>query len=380
MPPRRAITPKEPITGSKEKVSTKTAAKAAEGRASGSGRTTRVKSKKFIESESEEEAGDGKVVGTGTGTGKAKAKVTGMATAKATGTAILKGKGKAVDDDVIMQESGDDGNAAGKEKERPKPRRMGKGKESEVVKAQGEGSGKGKRKAVTVEDVDMDEVEEEEAAAPPVDKGKRKATVEEVEDEDEMDIEEVGGGVGGGVSTEDQEAQRAIISLNKIDFRNPGFQILFNLWNNRPVVTRHVKQLLASMHKQGVRAYNPANRIPLIVAKGDIETGCISLDPHLGADAPTLKVNASGQETGKIRAAGGQHRYHAWKLAQEQGTASIEKYEGQLAGLHVKEPKGEKAKATRQANIERLEGEIKREKDFIDAISVWGVVVYDAGE
>ena len=254
-----------------------------------------------------------------------------------------------------------------KEAEPQEPQPAGKAAHGSGTQTKGNRKGlasiKGKEKAVEVEgdgDDDLGDGEEE----------------EEEEEGDER-VERQG---GGGVSAEDEESQKSIISLNKLDFRRPPVELRFGRWNNRPVTEKHVKQLLASMRKQGVRAFNPANRIPLIAKRSDLVNGCITRDTHLGADVPMLELSAAGLGKGEIIAAGGQHRWAAWKMAYEQGKKNIDKYEAQLTALRSKEPKGEKAKRTRETNISKITEEIKTERNFLDAISIWGVVIYDEGE
>jgi hypothetical protein len=227
---------------------------------------------------------------------------------------------------------------------------------------------KGKKRAKDGEDVLMGEGEGGEGAGTGGD---------ESMGEDE-EVEEVERRFGGGVSTEDEDAQRAVFSLNKIDFRTPPAKLIFGKWNNRPVTEKHVKQLLGSMKKQGVRAFNPANRIPLIVEKGDLASNCVTRDTTLGSEVPMLELSEAGKGKGGISAAGGQHRWYAWKMAFDQGRSNIQKIEGQLSGLRNKALKGDKSKANRTLQIEKLEGDIASEKAFMDAISVWGTVAYDA--
>lgn len=194
-----------------------------------------------------------------------------------------------------------------------------------------------------------------------------------------MLVEEEGGGQGG-VSVEDQAAQQAILSLNKIDFRSPPATLSFGQWNNRPISVKHAQTLLGSMRKQGVRAFNPANRIPVIAYAGDIKASCVTTDANLGGKVPMLELTDAGKGKGKLEIAGGRHRYQAWKIAYDQGTKKIGKYQTQLEALKAKTPKGEKAKTTRDTNVTKVSEEIRNEQQFLDGISVWGIVIYDAGE
>jgi hypothetical protein len=197
--------------------------------------------------------------------------------------------------------------------------------------------------------------------------------------EDEMEVEEDEGGHGG-VSVEDQEAQRAILLLNKIDFCSPPVQLRFGMWNNSPVVTKHAQQLLAMMRKQGVRSFNPANRIPIIMNPGDISPTCVTMDTNLGPDVPQLVLTDMGNGKGYLEVAGGWHQYQAWNLGHEQAQKKIDKYSNQLDVLKDKEPKGAKALHTWDTNVAKLKEEICKEHVFIEAKSVWGVVVYNTSE
>ena len=107
---------------------------------------------------------------------------------------------------------------------------------------------------------------------------------------------------------------------------------------------------------------------------------CITRESDLGADVPTLELSAAGKAKGALDVAGGRHRYHAWKVAYDQGKKTIDKYEAQLAGFREKPAKGEKGKTARENTIAKIKSDIKTEQEFMDVISVWGVVVYDAGE
>jgi hypothetical protein len=330
--------------------------KSAEGTSSGggekveggkrSGKKTVIKSKKVadvIEVESEDEAGNANDVeeggGASGGGGKGKGKAMAKGKAKAKATVGVKGKEK------------------GKEKEKAEDR---DDETDGLAKDEMEGDGdKGGREFGEEDEDEGDEGDDE---------------------DDEGMIDDRAEETGGGVSVEDGEAQRAIISLNKIDFRDPPAVLHFGHWNDRPVIEKHVKQLLAMIRKQGVRAFNPANRLPVIAYPVDVSEVCITTNTNLGSDVPNLELSATGKAKGRIEVAGGRHRYHAWKLGYEQGRKLIDKHEGQLATWREKPVKGEKAKATRENNVARLKEEIRAEEKFLDAISVWGIVVYDACE
>jgi hypothetical protein len=328
-----------------------------------------IKSKKFVELEaevermeieSEEEAGnadeekEGGGASGGTGKGKGKGKVQGKGKGKVQGEE--KGKGKA------------GGKGKGKKGEEKDEGDKDEGDEETggagVEREDNEDQGAGNEGAAGEEPKDEEDEDEEE---------------EDEVDEDGVN-DEKGEQTGGGVSVEDEEAQRAILSLNKIDFRDPPVALHFGKWNDRPVIDKHVKQLLAMIRKQGVRAFNPANRLPVIAYAGDLAPSCITTNTNLGPEVPMLELSAAGKAKGQAEVAGGRHRYHAWKLAFEQGRKIIDKHETQLASWRDKPAKGPKGKETRENKVAQLKEQILAEQVFLDAISVWGIVVYDACE
>jgi hypothetical protein len=101
---------------------------------------------------------------------------------------------------------------------------------------------------------------------------------------------------------------------------------------------------------------------------------------NLGVDALTLGLSEGGKEKGWLEAAGGHHWHAVWRIAYEQGQKNIAKHEAQIEILHDKELKGDKAKKTWDANIAKLKEENEIKASFLDVISVWGVVIYDASE
>ena len=94
-------------------------------------------------------------------------------------------------------------------------------------------------------------------------------------------------------------------------------------------------------------------------------------ESDLGADVPTLELSAAGKAKGALDVAGGQHQYHAWKVAYNQGKKNIDKYEAQLAGFQEKPAKGEKGKMARENMIAKIKSDIKTEQEFMDVISIY---------
>ena len=110
------------------------------------------------------------------------------------------------------------------------------------------------------------------------------------------------------------------------------------------MIDKHVKQLLAMIQKQGVRAFNPANRLPVTAYAGDLAPSCIIMNTNLGPEVPMLELSAAGKAKGQAEVAGGRHQYHEWKLVYEQGQKIIDKHEKQLSSWWDKPAKGLKGK------------------------------------
>lgn len=195
--------------------------------------------------------------------------------------------------------------------------------------------------------------------------------------EQDVDMED---GTPMGVNAIAISAQRAIFSLNRINLRSPPVDLKFGQWNDRPLKMNRAKELLATMRSQELRPFLLQNMLPIIIPRSDVDSTCLSLDFQHTSTSPMIKLTASGLSKGRIQLAGGRHRYHAVKLAVDETTTVIEKVREQIEKERAKNPKTDLARQKRDDVVVEMERMVKEKEQFMDAISTWGVILYDQGK
>ena len=183
-----------------------------------------------------------------------------------------------------------------------------------------------------------------------------------------------------GVHTTAIAAQRAIFSLNRINLRTPPLEVKFGEWNDRPLKMNRAKDLLATMKSQELRPFLLHNMLPLIIPRSDVESSCLSLDFQQVSTSPMLKLTATGLAKKVLRFAGGQHRFHAVKLAVDETKILIQKTREQIDKERERTLKTDQARAKRDEAIVEMSALIKEKEAFMDSISTWGVILYDEGK
>ena len=183
-----------------------------------------------------------------------------------------------------------------------------------------------------------------------------------------------------GVHTTAIAAQQAIFLLNRINLCTPPLEVKFGEWNDQPLRMKWEKDLLATMKSQELRPFLLHNMLPLIISRSDVESSCVSLDFQQVSTSLMLKLTATGLAKKVLRLAGGQHRFHAVKLAVDEMKNLIQKTCEQIEKERERTLKMDQAWAKRDKAIIEMSALIKEKEAFMDSISMWGVILYDEGK
>jgi hypothetical protein len=131
------------------------------------------------------------------------------------------------------------------------------------------------------------------------------------------------------------------------------------------VKKNEVRKLLVSMETHGFRRFDHANFIAIVMKKDDLE-GELTQDPYTQDGLPTLEVKVEPTVPTLVKAASGQHRFHAVK-------AKWDKLKTELNNL---QSEGKKKKLAENVKLD----EIQRLGKELETLRWWGATVYDEGE
>ena len=183
-----------------------------------------------------------------------------------------------------------------------------------------------------------------------------------------------------GIDELDNEVEDAVISLNRLNLTNPPLPLKFGTWNDRPVVMPNVQKLCLIMKSQNFRPFRSSNRIPLVCKLSDLDPSCITPSITQIHKAPFLKISESGRSRGVLKAAGGNHRFHAVNQAINEAQKELEQLKESLVDEERRRVTTAEDIAKRDEDVASLKEEIKRKETFCKSIAIWGVVVYDEGK
>jgi hypothetical protein len=195
-------------------------------------------------------------------------------------------------------------------------------------------------------------------------------------DIDDMPVEEV----QIGVDSLDIAAHRAIFSLNRINLRKPPLPLTFGKWNSRPLRLKLAKDLLNTMKSQETRPFRLQNMIPIIISRSDVDPACLNMEIQAVSTSPMLKLSESGRHKVSLGIAGGQHRYHAIKLATDDVVDEIAKLQDTIRVKELMEMETEDSKVKWEARVKEMRRVIEEKERFVEGISIWGVILYDEGK
>jgi hypothetical protein len=164
----------------------------------------------------------------------------------------------------------------------------------------------------------------------------------------------------------DANARDAVLGYAVIDFFSTDYSIKFGTWNPRPLKKTEVKKLLQSMEEYGFRRLDHANFISIVVNKNDID-GTLSSDPYASGGLAPLKIKSVVNVPAIVKAASGQHRFHAIKTKWEKSKAELDELQS--------EDKKKKAKISPEEKTKR----IRQIGEDMKTLRWWGVTVYDEG-
>ena len=120
--------------------------------------------------------------------------------------------------------------------------------------------------------------------------------------------------------------------------------------------------------------------LPLIIPRSDVESSCLSLDFQQVSTSLMLKLMATGQAKKVLWFTGGQHHFHAMKLAVDKMKILIQKTHEQIHKEREHTLKTDQARVKRDEAIVKMSALIKEKEAFMDSISTWGVILYNEGK
>lgn len=108
----------------------------------------------------------------------------------------------------------------------------------------------------------------------------------------------------------DAGCAKAVIGWGTVDLRDPRFH--FGMWNSRPVNPSAQGALVQSFHRDGENTMRPANALPIIVNREDIDLSTLCTYDEIADKAGPVKfVTADGVV---VEIANGQHRFRAHEV------------------------------------------------------------------
>jgi hypothetical protein len=221
-------------------------------------------------------------------------------------------------------------------------------------------------------------------------KGKKAVDAEVIEvDSGEEDEKEEKRGIKAAMATTkldpmDTHCNGSIISYSRMNIFKPPAKIVFGTWNRRVLVESRAKTFAQNIGYKSVRPFGLGNLLPLVIDKKYVDPACLSMNPDT-EKAPFLKLTTEAQDMPnfELRFAGGQHRYRAMEILREKSIATVtmlkDRISDEQAALEGLEAE-DKKRATLIKKIEDLESLLETEMGVERIVSVWGVIVYDAGE
>jgi hypothetical protein len=202
------------------------------------------------------------------------------------------------------------------------------------------------------------------------------------EDDDEGVVE--GLGVTAEVNPLDAYCNTAIFSYCRIDILQPPAPLKFGTWNDRPLLEKQAKTFATQISNTSFRPFAHGNLLPLVIGREYVDSSCVEMNPN-AAEAPFLKLTSVAVRDKKfeLQFAGGRHRRRATELLREQSKARITKLRDGIAEARTKIKEGEeknKRVDKWEEKVRALERSLGEEKNLEETISIWGVILYDAGK
>jgi hypothetical protein len=164
----------------------------------------------------------------------------------------------------------------------------------------------------------------------------------------------------------DAAARDALLGYALIDMFTSEYTIKFGTWNQRPVKKNEVRKLLQSMEDFGIRRDDHANFLAIVIHRSNL-TGTLSKDAYPQGGLPLLKVSTIPNSSLLVKAASGQHRFHAVKSMWDKLKTELDELQS--------DNKKKKVQMLLEAKVKRVEeiGVLMRD------LRLWGVSVYDEG-
>lgn len=213
-------------------------------------------------------------------------------------------------------------------------------------------------------------------------KGDEGSEGSEVEDEGESKGERVRASTT--IDPMDTLCNDAIFGYCRVNLFEPPAPLVFGQFNKRPLVEARAKKFAGNIGSTNVRPFARNNMLPLVISKDDVEEECYQLQPNV-EKAPYLKLKAEVVKRPQygLNFAGGRHRHRAMEILRAQSKELVTKLRDKLTearGALADTEFGGKRHENLERKIEELEEMLKVEREVETNLSVWGVVLYDAGE
>lgn len=168
------------------------------------------------------------------------------------------------------------------------------------------------------------------------------------------------------------EATAARLGFALLDLKTNEF--VWGTWNDRSITPAWVKELVADFKQNGMPYLLVEVAMPCIVKRSDIDPTCLVDDKGIRNGMPYIKF-ASAQPPA-IKAAGGHHRYVAWKRLHEMLVADATRLDTAIKKLSELDTLTEEQTLTLSATQKE-----KEDNDILlGAMHGWLGVFYDEGE
>jgi hypothetical protein len=191
-----------------------------------------------------------------------------------------------------------------------------------------------------------------------------------------------------GVTTEvnplDTYCNQAIFSYCRLDVLKPPAPLKFGTWNDRPLLEKQAKSFATQISNTTFRPFAQGNLLPIIVERKYIDPACLQMNPNTEM-APILRLSAEALDDPKfeLKLAGGRHRRRATEILREQSKARVLKLRDSISDVRMKMKEADEKNKKLDKFEDKLRGlekMLEEERQVEKTISMWGVILYDAGK
>jgi hypothetical protein len=171
----------------------------------------------------------------------------------------------------------------------------------------------------------------------------------------------------------DVKLESAVLGIGKINILEPGNDLKFGRYNDRPLKTSEVNKMITSFEKHGMQWMKKENAVAMVIERTQLED---DQDLNRAWGSPETLTTIRFKDRKPIHLASGQHRVAALNKMSEKYKAEKESLEKRRLRSEDKDELDSDEVAEHKAMGEKLE----KVKGHLERIGQWGVIVYDIGE